>query len=504
MTRRTHERATGFTLTELMVAVVIMIVVIAATSKLFGTASRVTGLGQAGAAVLQEAAAIERQIREDFDKLSREGFLVIRCVAVRNDVNVVNNEPLLNPALPEDALLRADQLVFFTQGVDTSQSQHAQWGSLRKGQSAAARVYYGHAIQVPDGPAVEMADDGDSSFLLAIDPEIVANDPLVPWYLGERNFERTRFEADPAMSPGDYSIAGNFGDVDITQPRAVQWLLARQTVLLADDGQDWDGYLVDQLGGTGQIRGGSRSTDAITHRVIRNGRVDVAASELGDLRAAVLPDTNGDGVSDQRWVDQRDIIAGAVFYPRAELLGPSMHRVDQALTNHVLGGACSSFIIDWTYENNVGAAVNDAGTFYRGVVVYPENEQPWFGLDLAGDPSVSRGVQTFEDYSDNLIFSDQPETIDPPMIEELDPPGSFAGDEIQDAGAIVYEAIFGYNQDTPLDANGNVWPFGTNFSVAFTPWPSAIRITMVLHDTETKLETGRVVQFVIDLPKRNQ
>ena len=57
------KRRRAFTLTELLVAVTILIVVIVATAKIFGTVGRVAGLGEAGAAVLQEAAAIERQIR---------------------------------------------------------------------------------------------------------------------------------------------------------------------------------------------------------------------------------------------------------------------------------------------------------------------------------------------------------------------------------------------------------------------------------------------------------
>ena len=75
----------GFTLTELMIAVAILIVVIVATAKLFGTVSKVTGLGQASSDILQEAAAIERQIRNDFARLAPEGFFAIRSVAVPND-----------------------------------------------------------------------------------------------------------------------------------------------------------------------------------------------------------------------------------------------------------------------------------------------------------------------------------------------------------------------------------------------------------------------------------
>jgi hypothetical protein len=38
--------------------------------------------------------------------------------------------------------------------------------------------------------------------------------------------------------------------------------------------------------------------------------------------------------------------------------------------------------------------------------------------------------------------------------------------------------------------------------VGYTPWPSAIRVTMVLNDPDGKLEGGREFQFVIRLPQR--
>ena len=70
------------------------------------------------------------------------------------------------------------------------------------------------------------------------------------------------------------------------------------------------------------------------------------------------------------------------------------------------------------------------------------------------------------------------------------------------SGVVVYEAIFGYNYNTPIayySATDRVQPFQ---ELGYTPWPSAIRITMTLHDTGTRLETGRQIQFVIDLPER--
>ncbi|MCH8344489.1 MAG: prepilin-type N-terminal cleavage/methylation domain-containing protein [Planctomycetes bacterium] len=446
--------ARGFTLVELMIAVAILIVVIVATAKLFGTVSKVTGLGQASSDILQEAAAIERQIRNDFARLAPEGFFAIRSVAVPNDINVPLG-PLLNPSLLDDAMIRADQLVFFANGVQSIQTFRQGAGSNRKGQGTAARIYYGHAFQLPQGEAVSFASFGPvggTSYVRAHDPRLETSDPvLVPWYLGSHEMVRTVFRSDSGGSPADYFP---FEDVaiDATQPPARQWLLARQAVVLADDGGDEVVFLSN-----------NRSALWIDDPVVRNGRVDAAASQLNDIRAFVH-DADGNGVTDP-WATQRQTISSLVFYPRAERVAPGMHRVDQALTNNALAGACSSFIVEWTYADGVG-----------GMGIPSEREQPWFGLE-----DSQRGVMPLGDWVND---PDSGVTVGPDP-DDIDPVSGVA----PASGVDVYEAIFGYNRNDPL-AEG------------YTPWPSAIRITMTLHDTATRLEAGREIQFVINLPRR--
>jgi hypothetical protein len=180
-----------------------------------------------------------------------------------------------------------------------------------------------------------------------------------------------------------------------------------------------------------------------------------------------------------------------------------MHRVDQALTDHVLASACSSFIVDWTYPEgtipgvqdtkDVGFRVGPTGTVYPGVQLDPTLEQPWFGLD----PGTSTGNLT--SYGPRGVSSltrwmlDNPQSaagspIFPDIIEFLDD---------SNPTVILYEAFFGFNRETALDLSGV-----PNAALGFTPWPSAIRITMTLHDTDTRLESGRELQFVIELPSR--
>ena len=125
-----------FTLIELLVAVAMLVVLLAIVSRIFQAAGAVTAVGMATADILAQAAAIERAIRSDFERLSREGFLAIRCVAVPNNVNLPG--PLLAPWLAPDAVIRADQIVFFTHGVVTLSTFRGTAGLNRKGSSTAA------------------------------------------------------------------------------------------------------------------------------------------------------------------------------------------------------------------------------------------------------------------------------------------------------------------------------------------------------------------------------
>lgn len=483
-------RTRAFTLTELMVAVAVLVVVILAAAKIFGTVSKVTGLGQATRDVMQEAAAIERQIRADFARLSPEGFFAIHCVAVPNDVHYSPTFPLLlNPNLPREAIIRADQIVFFTTGVEGTQVFADFAGSNHKQQSTSARIYYGHAFQLPNAEILGQSADPAATFN--------NGDPILPWSLDPAGASL------PMFRPGTTVAVGT---IDGSQPQATSWLLARQPILLADDGGGTEDYL--SLPGSG-----GNSVGPIDAAAIRNGRRDIAASQLNDIRASAL-DFDENGVIDP-WPTQLFNMSRAVFYPRAERVAPTMHRVDHALTGHVLATACSSFTVDWTYQNGVGDVLRSSlpagtpaappiepgwdGTFgtqddvmYRGVRITTA-EQPWFGLD----PDGLRGVGSFHDYA-SRPGEPRPQTIvhiDPYAFEVFDEPGGVTG-------PVGYWAFFGYNQDAPLDpTTGRPWVVPAT-DVAFTPLPSAIRITMVLHDPRTKLENGRVVQFVIDLPKR--
>ena len=72
-----------------------------------------------------------------------------------------------------------------------------------------------------------------------------------------------------------------------------------------------------------------------------------------------------------------------------------------------------------------------------------------------------------------------------------------------------YSVVFSLNGDNPYISDGNGRPLTFNgdwpiFRDDYTPWPSALRVSMVLHDSKEVIEGGRTVQFTIPLPRSVQ
>jgi prepilin-type N-terminal cleavage/methylation domain-containing protein len=324
----------AFTLIELLVAIVLLLAVIIATSKVFNTASKVSSTGEANADVLQQATVLEEQIRRDLDRICRDGYFAIHCVEVPNNVRQQAypgaTAPLLDPTRPADAIIRCDQLVFFTAGREVS----ARWagpGDLANvggGQQArAAMVRYSHGIQLPrftpdNVPAATGGVQVVAPVVVRVTGSQQAVPQLVPWGWspgGDRNISY-RPNSDGAQGPAVPAV-------DPNQPEARQWTLARKAVLLADDGGFPVFYPEPASYTTAQTLGPSsapsifgdvsninlnasmpgnayqrwhwqemrdrawtpRSADLMPSPLVQNGWVDVASSDLDRIRKAIAP-----------------------------------------------------------------------------------------------------------------------------------------------------------------------------------------------------------------------
>ncbi len=393
------------------------------------------------------------------------------------------------------------------------------------------------------------------------------------------------------------------------QPEARRWLLARRLAVMGDDDSQNPAdkskkiynastystkslFPADPRRTTPQATGFERDA-----AVIDMGRVDMTSMLLGDVRKSLLHsrhktqpdavfgrrpwfDANDDGVHDDvadgthailedtavpGLATQRHLLKTLLAWPRVERSAPGPSRYDQSLTNQICGSACSDFIVEWTWDDNVGETrawqwvepdrsisrrdrvtwhgfrydsadsnFDPLGGQLAGTDVRQSGQQFWFGMPDKRIPADAadkwdRGVTSFRDYAAsypaNLAPQKTPEEVypenakpsmaapsllNPLAVDEVVVPAAFPGQE----PVREYWAIFGPNRRWPLLKNrdvlaGNANPATPEFGndglldpdPSYTPWPSALRFTMVLHDTETNLEHGKLVQFVVELPK---
>ncbi len=514
--RHRARRSRGFTLTELLVAVAILVVVIIATARIFATVSKVAGAGEANADLLQTAQTIERQIRNDIARISRDGFLVIRNVEVPNDINASLPGPLLNAAIPSNARVRADQLLFIAEGTFYSTQFSGSKGIVVSGsdkrypvaQATAARIYYGHGYQLPFAPPA-----GD-----AINAGMNNGFPVLPWTFSPAGDDDTK------VSTVRWDTGAFIRDIVATQPSAREWILGRHAMLLADDGTN--GFLRynvlqnDPKNSTPSIWVRPSTAAVVNGPDYDSGvlasRVDIAGSTIDKIRQTV---TNLGSAS---WAAQRTQILRSMSspgeplplrYPRFERAGAggSTERADQMLTNPALAYGCSSFIVDWTWEDGVGRQRNPDGSTIDPTPGSPASGDEWVGFGLNGlgeQPwfGLADGARNVAPLSNLFPYSASTTTspgfvglpIYPANIEGTTP--SFVYPTLPTVR--VYEAVFGFNQTRALLVNNLNSTSLPDPAVGYTPWPTALRITFTLNDPQQRYPEGRTFQFVVELPRR--
>lgn len=569
----------GFTLTELLLAVLVLLVVIAATARIFGTAQRVASLGEANSAILQEAGAIERQLRDDLSKLSPDGYMVIRNFAVRNDINKVGSGQAqsLNPDLPDDAMVRLDQLVFFTRG---SRETEAVIGGVNLGNGAIpaatlSRLTYGHSVQIDDPQAGPFSNErfDPTAFTFTYDEENGGpTRPLLP-------FSVDRGLPSLAMT----AVGGGGKNLSATQPGARDWILGRRAILIADDGGD--PTLLGFSVATPQVAS-PNSFPCLTYQGIApnlvppnslialntrpaleylRGRVDACAQQLGDIEIAlgrydylpsgvptslhqlwvVVPGVFAPpiaflGTADAQWHSVRQRLLNSLFgpnyrltmadlsrahvgltgWPRIERQAPSTARQDQALTTGMLSGHCSSFIVEWCWEPGVGRVNGpDSPSFQVGFQPRYQS-QCWIGLPDR-DPETGLDVPAFQSRGARTLG--QQDGVEAPLfipsiegpryrntpsatavVPVVFPPQIPAPTAAVPGGFCwSYSSTFGFNGSRPTTSEIDP-ATGIRTQVPrldYTPRPTALRVTMTLHDPDRRIEGGREFTFVIDLPK---
>jgi hypothetical protein len=203
------------------------------------------------------------------------------------------------------------------------------------------------------------------------------------------------------------------------------------------------------------------------------------------------------------------------------------------LTSGMIGGHCSSFIVEWCWKDGVGRVMEDDrrvklaldpisgnGTVPMLGFLAPTNGvAPWIGLPdevtalgLSVPFAQRRGARTLEQVGgvSAPIFAP---SIEGPAGAQVLP---VVGGGIPAARVWCYTSVFGFNGTEPtFRVRSNQNPVTgavaagqpTEWIVPrldYTPRPSALRITMTLHDPDRRIDGGREFTFVIDLPERSK
>lgn len=265
----THRRGAGradagFTLAELLVAVSVVIVLSVAMGQVFSAVGKLVGTGAAVSEVDGLARAIERQMRDDFESMSRmkadETFFAIRSRTL-GDMNnngtleTNNGEKVLylsqadkdadltagisNPyqrdttgkQIGRGITARLDEMIFLSRASEKAKFKSAQQGGIEEEPVLAdvARIYYGHGLR----PATPKTPQG------------TAYDPTRPLALTNRPVRRlfpdtqqiavpTLPNNDAADAPTQQNLAWGkvFGEPYTRNEFAADFPLLRQPLLL--------------------------------------------------------------------------------------------------------------------------------------------------------------------------------------------------------------------------------------------------------------------------------
>lgn len=310
----------GFTLVEMLIAVAAVGLISVGLAKLFQKTGDTVKIGRRISNLNEQAAMIERTMREDFARMSPKGFLVMKH---RLAPVVGDNTQAADIALTKDDLSararRIDEVVFFAEGSFSS-NREPLWPT-RTVAGTAARVYYGHGLKQELDTSANRA---------AFTPQV-----------DDTNADATLpAEARTFGAPGPNEFASNWillrqqtvlsppqGSASATRPAGVnsgppngQWGDSKVQVGLQPASIDvFDviakNYPANALpGAASTVRPGNGA--AVRRPLCASGIVDIAATDLSQVQARVM---NAQPLDPRRLANiRRDIDAPFTDYQRTD------------------------------------------------------------------------------------------------------------------------------------------------------------------------------------------
>jgi len=206
----------AFTLIEMIVAIGAVALIAVGIAAVFESVGRTVAGGRRVSVLNQYAALMERQMRADFEAMTRDGVLLIRHEYAAEGASIPGHAEDRNPR-PR----RADQILFFVRGKFSSARTPLVPGITAE--ASEAMVHYGHGVRL------DPVDDFQSHNLTASEPAYEmpqiddgADSPMG----GDRRYRDTA------------ALGYDDGDPTTRNPNlyASEWTLLRKLVLLAPPG----------------------------------------------------------------------------------------------------------------------------------------------------------------------------------------------------------------------------------------------------------------------------
>lgn len=139
----------AFTLVETLVAIGAVALISVGIAAVFQSVGRTVTTGRRVSNFTQFATLVERQMRSDFSRMTRDGYLVIHH-QYASDLGGRRIQVLPYEGAPasEAAQRRIDEILFFAKGEFTSAREPMAPGVLARSGNAA--IYYGHGVLWPE------------------------------------------------------------------------------------------------------------------------------------------------------------------------------------------------------------------------------------------------------------------------------------------------------------------------------------------------------------------
>jgi competence protein ComGC len=264
---------TGFTMVELLIATVVLILILGITATMYKSASDAMEQTNSAVELQQTADAIKCQIEQDLASVIKDGYFIL----VRKQYNDLTESDLSGKIKYRNLTGYSDQIVFWRTGNFQSLVNPSVYSNL-------SIVYYNHAIiQPPIRVGVNASDQSNVN----------------QWVLAKYNYLYVPYHL-PSHSPDDYLPDTNLGRVienSLLQAQVSQWVRPIASYKYTISNTDHYRRILSNTCGSFRIRYLLPTEDANHNRVL-----DLVGNE-NDGYASWPPDNEVNTLDQNIWLD---------------------------------------------------------------------------------------------------------------------------------------------------------------------------------------------------------